>query len=106
MLSEQMLPVFFCLMSAALASWLFLTNRFIHLLRSRYPKVYKSLGSPGLLWSKKEHGKTGLLHYLVNRNYLNLNDPELTRLCDGMLAIGCLFLVSLAGCILLISGRS
>lgn len=99
-MNENMLPVFFWLMIVAALAWLSLTNRLLGLLKAKHPALYQSLGSPGL-FLKKGRG-TGLIRFLAGRHYRLQGNPELNRLGDGLLLVCGLFLVNLAGCLLLL----
>ncbi len=93
-MNEQMLPVFFWLMAASLGAWFFLMSRLLTLLKEKYPALFQSLGNPGLFRTlSRKTAKTTMLRWLVTRSYLAHNDSVLDRLCEGLRAVGLLFLV-------------
>ncbi len=97
-----MLTVFFWLYITATFAWLFLTSRLIKLLRYKYPETYESLGYPSLIMSKYKSSDMNMLRFLVGRHYKKLTDQKLDRLCEGMLCIGFLLLVTFGGYALLL----
>lgn len=96
-MNEQMLPVFFWLTVAGAAAWLFLNSRLLRLLEDKHSRLYVKLGCPGLLLTARQPKPYGLLVFLLRRHFQQVADPELNRLCEGMLALFCL-LVFTGGC--------
>lgn len=100
-MNEQMLPVFFWLTVVGTVAWLFLDSRLLRLLATRYPQLYDELGRPGLILAGKKPVTGGVAVFLLRRHFQQVDDPELNRLCEGLLALFCL-LVFTGGCSLLL----
>ena len=104
-LNQQMLPVFFGLLLAAAAAWLFLSNRFYKVLRYNYPGLYERLGCPKLFMKKSLAVNFRVLKFIFRCDHETAVDPAVIRLCHGLRSLFCIYVICLAGCLLLLFGK-
>ena len=101
--NQEMFPVFWTLLLAAAVAWLFLSRRLYDILKVNYPGVYNSLGSPKLHMRKSIATNHRVIMFVLRRNYESTNSIEVIRLCQGLRYILFIFLISLAGCVILLA---
>jgi len=100
--NQEMLPVFLGLLLAAAIAWLFLSKRLYAELRRNYPKVYKTLGSPKLFMKKRFTTNLKVIRFLFKEADEAFVDPVITRLCQGLRALFYIYIICLAGCLILL----
>lgn len=101
-LNQQMLPVFLGLMLAAAIAWLFVSNRLYAELRQHYPSLYESLGSPKLFMKKRFAINLRVIRFLFKQDYEAPVDQAVMRLCQGLRSLFYIYIVCLAGCLVLL----
>ena len=103
--NQQMLPVFLGLLLAATVAWLFLSNRLYVELRQNYPGLYELLGRPGLFMKKSLAANFKVIRFIFKREYEAVVDPAVIRLCHGLRSLFCIYIICLAGCLLLLFAK-
>jgi hypothetical protein len=104
-LNQQMLPVFLGLLLAAAGAWLFLSNRLYAELRQNYPGLYESLGSPKRIMKKSFRANFKVISFLFKQGYEATDDPKVIRLCQGLRSLFYIYMICLAGCLVLLLDR-
>jgi hypothetical protein len=105
-MNQQMFPVFLGLMVVSSLAWFFLSKRFYNLLQSRYPEIYESLGRPKFLFRNSVRTNISTMAFLLgDKKKQQVKDPDLRRLCTGLLQVLFIYFISLLGCIALIVGQ-
>lgn len=51
-----------------------------------HPATYARLGKPGILPFSSLKGEFSILRFITSREYRHLNNPSLSKLCDGYIA--------------------
>lgn len=104
-LNQQMLPVFLVLLVVTTAAWLFISARLYHELRKRQLTANQKPGKPGLV----KYGiftNFRVISLVCRQNNKNEIDKVLLTLCQGLRLLLWVYLVCLAGTIiLLLNGR-
>lgn len=80
MVKTQILPFAFGCIFIMMIFGLYLHNKFLVLLSRRHPGVWKKLGSPKLFSNNSIKGNLRILAFLKNKQYSELNDPQLTKI--------------------------
>ncbi len=104
-LNQEMLPVFLGLMLAAAAAWLFISNRLYGVLRQNYPRKYEMLGRPKLFMKKSFTTNIRVVKFVFNPDFNGVDDTAVMGLCWGLRALFCIYMICLAGTLLLIFNR-
>jgi hypothetical protein len=101
-LNQEMLPVFLALMAAAAIAWFFLSNRLYAELRLNYPRLYKMLGSPKLFMKKSLATNVKVIRFILKDADVTEVEPEVRRLCQGLRSLFYIYMICLAGSLLLL----
>ena len=101
-LNQQMLPVFLGLLFAAAVAWLYLSRRLYGLLEQEHPVLYQDLGRPKSIISGDMSTNFRIVAFLVRHSYEATADVHLIRLGKGLRYILFIYLVCLAGSLLLL----
>jgi hypothetical protein len=101
-LNQEMLPVFLALMAAAAIAWFFLSNRLYTELRLNYPRLYKTLGSPKLFMKKSLATNVKVIRFILKDADVTMVEPEVRRLCQGLRSLFYIYMICLAGSLLLL----
>lgn len=80
-------PVALGIVMAALVLAAFIYVRFVNILSTRYPDVWKSLGCPRLFLHNTLHNSISMGRFLSARDYLSLDDDDLHRLGNLLLSL-------------------
>ena len=80
MVKTQIFPLVFGCIFLMVVFGLYLHNKFLVLLRRRHPEVWEKLGSPTLFLNNSIKSNLRTLAFLKNRQYVELNDSQLTKL--------------------------
>lgn len=105
-INRQMLPVFLGLLGVTAVAWLFVANRLYSELRKNNPGLYQALGSPKLIMKKSFRANFRLIRFLLQRGYETVDDPAVVRLCQGLRTLFCLYLICLAGCVIILVAKT
>ncbi len=73
--------LFSILMVAAIIGFV-LHNRFLQMLRANHIETWLRLGSPTLFLNNSIKNGLEVQQFLWKREYLDLNDPDVTKLCS------------------------
>ena len=101
-LNQQMLPVLLGILFAAAVAWIFLSTRLYAELRQKHHSLYETLGCPKFFMPKSLATNFKFIRYLIRRDYEATGDPVVVRLCQGLLSLFYIYMICLAGCLLLI----
>ena len=101
-LNQQMLPVFLGLMLAAAIAWLFTSNRLYAELRQHYPNLYKTLGTPKFVMKNSFAINVKVIRFLFKQDHEAPVDQAVMRLCQGLRSLFYIYIVCLAGCLVLL----
>jgi len=104
-LNQQMFPVFLGLLIVTTIAWFFLSTRFYSILEQAYPRIYEILGRPKLFMKKSFATNFKVLRFLLKRDYETTEDQAVIRLCQGLRALFFIYLICLAGCIILLADK-
>lgn len=100
-----MLPVFWYILLAATVAWVFLTYRLYGELRCNHPDLYEALGSPILFTKRNFIANSQILKFIFARDHGNNVMPNVERLCQGLRALFYIYIVCLAGCVILLGAK-
>ena len=59
----------------------YLQRKFILIMKTRYPDKWEELGKPSLWFNTMQQG-TRMMKFFIHKEYLELKDPELTKICQ------------------------
>ena len=76
--------------------WFALSYKMFKLLETRHAKKYSAMGKPSLIMNNSISNSFAFMKFLFKREYLELNDPELSKLAKFMRAFFVLYLVLLS----------
>jgi hypothetical protein len=98
-----LLPILFCM----ILGWFVMIRRLFGRLEMRHREKYEAMGRPSLFLRNNISGNWATLKFLVLREHKVLDDPQLSKLSDFMLAYLSVYLVVfLALVCLILLGRS
>lgn len=63
---------------------LFLNIKFYRKIKEDHPDLWQELGSPTIFFSKSWKTRSVVYKYIMRKKYMDTNNPELIRLCDGI----------------------
>ena len=101
-LNKQMLPVFLGLLLAASVAWLYLSNRLYMELRKNHPRLYETLGRPGLFMKKSLAVNFRVIRFVFKQDYGTDVGPAVVRLCHGLRCLFSMYIICLSGCLLIL----
>ena len=101
-INQKILPVFLGLLLASAVAWSFISNRLYVLLRQNYPLLYEALGRPKLFMRKSFSVNFKVVRFLLWQDYLTTRDPAVIRLCQGLRSLFFIYLICLAGCLVIL----
>ncbi len=104
-LNQQMLPVFLGLLFAATVAWIFLSTRLYTELRQNHHRLYETLGRPKFFMPRSIATNFKVIKYLMRRDYEATGDPVVIRLCQGLLSLFYIYMICLAGSLVLMLGK-
>lgn len=105
-LNHKMLPVLLGILFATAIAWLFLSSRLYAELRHNYPGLYKKLGSPGLFMKKSFTANLKVIRFLFRQDHEASVAPAVTRLCRGLRALFYIYIICLAGSLIIIFDKT
>ena len=73
------------LLAAGFLGYLVATTGLLRLLRTRHEQTWFALGRPSLFCQNTVSNGFAILRFLWRKDYLELDDPQLTRLCTFLL---------------------
>ena len=74
-------PVLILAFGISCVAGLALTAYLLRMLRKRHEPTWTSLGSPSLVRNNTISNNMAVLRFLWSKEFLELDDPQLTRLC-------------------------
>ena len=104
-LNQQMFPVFLGLLLVATIAWFFLSNRLYNTLQQAHPRIYEILDRPKLFMKKSLATNFRVLRFLLKRDYETIEDQAVIRLCQGLRSLFFIYLICLAGCLILLADK-
>ena len=104
-LNQQMLPVLLGLLLVTGIAWIFLSSRLYGRLQQNYPGFYKKLGSPQPLIHRSFIANYRIFGFLFKPDHGIPLDSEIKRLAQGLRALFCIYLICLAGSVVLLIQR-
>ena len=104
-INQEILPVFWGLLLASAVAWSFLSNRLYALLQQNYPQLYETLGRPKLFMRKSFSVNFKVVRFLLGQDYLTTGDPVVIRLCQGLRSLFCIYLICLAGALVILLAK-
>ena len=89
--------ILFCIITVYFIGWLIMCSYFLRLLRTRHEERWISPGKPSLILNNSIANGIAVMRFLWRREYMELEDQQITRLCGFMLVyqIGWFLLVGL-----------
>ena len=89
--------ILLCVITVYFIGWVFVCRYFLRLLRTRHEERWISLGRPSLVLNNTITNGIAVTRFLWRKEYMELEDEQITRLCSFMLVyqIGWLVLVGL-----------
>lgn len=85
--------LFFYIIFIGLMLWLF-QYKFFLFLKEKYPTLWNELGSPTLFFNKSIKNSIETFKFLKRKEYLKINDPNLTKLSKILFNFYLFYIVS------------
>ena len=99
----ELFNVLFGLLFVSILVWFALCLWLFKRLEEWHPEKYAAMGKPSLIMNNSLSNNISFLNFLANREYLDLNDPAISKLAQFMRVY---FLVLLTGFIFFFLGVS
>jgi hypothetical protein len=80
MVITKLLPYIFIIFNLSAIIGIVLHHRFLALLKEYHFEKWKELGSPTLFMNNSIKNNLAVVRFLKNKEYLNINDPHLTKM--------------------------
>jgi hypothetical protein len=73
--------------------WFALCHRLFKSLQTRHPEKYEAMGRPSLIINNSLSNNISFMKFLFKREYLDLNDPGISKLAQFMLIYLLVYLI-------------
>jgi len=96
MVITKIFPIVFGIFILASIVGIVLNYKFLNLLRIKHFEKWKELGSPSLGMNNSIKNNMTMLMFLKNKDYIKVNDSELTKLARVLWNYGIFYLIFFA----------
>jgi hypothetical protein len=79
---SKLIPLFFFVLIILWLIGFYLWRRILFLLKKNHLQEWEKLGSPTLFFNNSVKNNVTMLKYIRRKEYLNLNDSDLTIFCN------------------------
>jgi len=92
-LLSYVLPILFITFMLYTIGGFFLAHKLLLLLKENHFEKWKELGSPTLVMNNSIKNNLAMWAFIKNKEYLELNDPWLTKMCQSVRIYGIIYLL-------------
>lgn len=90
---KELFPVLFGVLFCSVFVWFALCVKLFKMLETRHPVKFNAMGRPSLVMNNNLSNNISFMRFLLKREYVELNDPVVSRLSSVMLVYLIVYLI-------------